>query len=329
MTTGTVLPPRGRRLAIGYGNSLVTTADSPSTQLRAQLSKIRFGSFPLEEDESNSSRFLSLPRELRNAIYHALWTLTPLRSIFYHGSLVKLHYNSTQLTSSTPCISGLPTWLLTNKATYLEAQAQLHLHATWTFEPALPRPDPKWTLIRPFRRCPSESSFHTDAPRQDTTLVHLSCVRDLTFRTHKPACHKNKVFDIPVQDRALIRSVLQSRFARLRVVRLAAEFSWPEKIVGAGAWRLDLGWFERAAGLGVKSFEYEIRGLDMLCEQGLRGGAVWRQMQAAFAVEMERVGRIVVGGEGKLEVRLLSKRVLKFGVWQRALECKFVFAKKS
>jgi hypothetical protein len=53
----------------------------------------------------------------------------------------------------------------------------------------------------------------------------------------------------------------------------------------------------------------------------------WKQMQSAFAKEVERLGKIWVGETGKLEVKVLSKRVLHLGVWTTTLNWKYMFAK--
>lgn len=73
--------------------------------------------------------FLDLPRELRDQIYNALWTLTPKISLLDNPSMgrVVACYKSI-LTPET----ALPTWLLTNKQILHEATQQMIRYGTWT-----------------------------------------------------------------------------------------------------------------------------------------------------------------------------------------------------
>ncbi|KAF1923965.1 uncharacterized protein M421DRAFT_425307 [Didymella exigua CBS 183.55] len=88
---------------------------------------------------SVNSRFESLPRELRDIVYHELWRFTPKVSAKYKGIDMQLllRSNATDQASSRPASQALPlpVWLRTRKSILHEGLAELQHSSSWTVGP--------------------------------------------------------------------------------------------------------------------------------------------------------------------------------------------------
>jgi hypothetical protein len=166
------------------------------TELCARLAAVRFG-FPIRLKDS--PRFMSLPREFRNAIYHELCKLAPVRALSFDGHPAKLHYEA--IDAEHPrCVKGLPNWLLINWAFLSEGMAQFHLKATWAFEPKTVIRYHTSHWVRIFPTNPPETMPDSRAARETTELLDLSTARDVTFRTNMPVLLPLHLFTIPRDD---------------------------------------------------------------------------------------------------------------------------------
>ena len=79
--------------------------------------------------------FATLPRELRDEIYHLVWLATPsiaLLSPANSGILVTARYNSTPAPSRST--SALPAWLLTSRQVKVEGTEAFIRHGTTTLK---------------------------------------------------------------------------------------------------------------------------------------------------------------------------------------------------
>jgi hypothetical protein len=151
-------------------------------ELCARLAAVRFG-FPIRPKDS--SRFMSLPREIRNAIYHELWNLAPVRALSFDSHPAKLHYEAIDV-EHLRCVNGLPNWLLINRAFLSEGMAQFHLKATWIFEPKTVIRYHTSHYVRIFPTNPSETTPDSNVAPETTELLDLSTARGVTFRTNMP-----------------------------------------------------------------------------------------------------------------------------------------------
>ena len=92
-----------------------------------------------------TSRFESLPRELRNAIYEELWGATPVINARWKGMHQQLQYHNTPLDIKTDDSSALieqerqerklPLWLLASKTVLEESLEELVHGSIWTIGP--------------------------------------------------------------------------------------------------------------------------------------------------------------------------------------------------
>lgn len=85
-------------------------------------------------DEFSESRFLKLPRELRDEIYHQLWSAGPRITQRYDGRYYAVSYQRDSLLSTQLPPNATHPWLLTNKQILHEGVQQLHQHSTWYFD---------------------------------------------------------------------------------------------------------------------------------------------------------------------------------------------------
>jgi hypothetical protein len=269
-----------------------------------------------------------LPREIRNMIFHELWESEAVRSLQYKGDALELHYGTVQA-SNQRRYSGLPTWLLACKPFLIEGRQQLQLYSSWVFEASRPQPlhdDVTWgrSIPRPWEVSKSKQM------RPDTQLLDISTPRELLLQTRNPVMAPMKVFHIPSEDRPRIHRILKTLppGPKLQVLRLSTGFKNMQRIVRPKQWRLDLAWLEQFK-LRISEFEYEVKGIEQIREvgTGLEIVVAWKQMQPALAREVTRVGEVLVGGPGVLDVKVVSNRFLAAGVWGTTLAWKFTFSK--
>jgi hypothetical protein len=300
---------------------------SERTEHRARLEAVRFGFSVRPEFKKDYSRILSLPREIRNAIYHELWKLGSVRALSFNGHPARLYYGA--IDADHPrCVKGMPTWLLTNKAFLAEGMEQFHLKATWLFEPTPPRFEASH-YVRLFPNVPPKILPSGRVIRQDTKVIDLSTARELTLRTHRPSIDWLKVFHIPADDRTYVYSILtrlESSSIKLKTLRFSTEFCYQQLLENPMDWRLQLGCLNKFQ-LQLDKFEYEVKGLEHLCKPHCENVAAWRLVQGAFAEAVKRVGKVWVGENGKLEVKVVKKRELHIGVWRSTLDWKYTYAK--
>jgi len=102
--------------------------DIPSTSLADML---------ISETSTELPLLFTLPQELLDIMYHELWKLTPRAdlNVVLHGRMqcITIQYGCYEVsTSSDGQLSGLPLWLLSNKAFLNDGLRQLFRRATWT-----------------------------------------------------------------------------------------------------------------------------------------------------------------------------------------------------
>jgi hypothetical protein len=96
----------------------------------------------------------------------------------------------------------------------------------------------------------------------------------------------------------------------------------------AKKWRGDLSLISKYD-LHLDKFEYEVKGLEHICEERVGDVPAWKFVQGSLAKEVERVGKQWVGEKGKFETKVVKKRELHFRVWESTLEWKFTYAKSK
>ncbi|KAF2134321.1 hypothetical protein P153DRAFT_353483 [Dothidotthia symphoricarpi CBS 119687] len=96
----------------------------------------------MAEDTSVAIGFFTLPRELRNAVYHQIWSHTSRLSIPHQDRLYELTY-TTRSSGPSPHQRGLPLWLLANKQFLTEGLDQLLLNAAWSWGTSNPSHNPR------------------------------------------------------------------------------------------------------------------------------------------------------------------------------------------
>jgi hypothetical protein len=181
--------------------------------------------------QAPSSPFTSLPREIRNMIYHELWKWELPRSLKINGTPVELHYGANK-SQSPYSIEGMPQWPLVNKTFLWESMEELHFISTW--------------LLEPSENLPGDLK-HPD--RLDTKLLNLSSARDVTFRIRLANLPESNKFSIPVKHRVHMQRVLehiqpQLLQSKLKVLRLKTEFYHDDEFPHPDAWTLDLAYLE-------------------------------------------------------------------------------------
>ena len=312
-------------MSFGYGNSADTqTPPSVIVPIRPQVRNIRFGC------HFDGSPFSWVPLELRDIIYDALWHLDPIRRVRYNGDMVRLHYDDIG-TEESPYKQGLPCWLLVNKAFLEEGMLRLNMSTMWVFETA-PDAVPKSKSIF-FRQ--AWIMYGYDA-RPNTQSLDLSKARGLTIRTREPMIAPVFEFGIPYRDRTHIARILATGL-RLAVLRFRGVVEGSRGLHNASDWKLRLKWLEQFRHrLCVDRFEYEISGVEWLFDWDAHAapplftnGSVWPQMQGAFEKEVERVGKLLVGGDGTLETTLLKEWPVRFGVSLKEVTCKMAYTAKN
>jgi hypothetical protein len=321
MDKSTIFP--SRYLAIGYEDSTEKQPENTTiSNLAARLQAICFGSFLRETYLPDNSRIMSLPREIRNTIFHDLLKLQPVRKLRYKGDLVKLYYDTVE--SSQHCYSdGLPIWLLTNKAFLLEGMEQFHLKTTWSFAPSHIYLSPEAYAMRPFR--PFVRNL-TGLP--DNKLLKISSVRELTLRTQNPIMTQMRLITIPFDDRAQIHRIIHhlSADSNLHTLHLSTEISDLEIVTHPQAWTVDLTWLEQF-NLHIDTFEYELKGLEQIAEPQFESVPAWKKMQGAFVHEVRRIGQMWVGEKGQLNVKVVSQRLLQLGIWRSTRTWRITYTK--
>lgn len=296
-----------------------------------------------EQHTPTNSLLMALPREARNIIYHELWKLHPNSRISYQGASLSLHYNDPNANvEDTRNSKGMPTWLLTNKAFFYEGREQFRLKSTWTFDCFPTRRwlyDPRTNSYEAEFRFPSlklsdlsktlvskGAKKVEDETVKDISLLDDSKVREITFKTQNPSIHTVKIFTIPFENREHIHHILetiQSRPNKLKALRLSTRFAYKKGYADPKKWMVNLTWLEQF-GLRLDRFEYEASELEHMHKVGKEMRLTWKTMQRAFEEEIRRVGKVLVGGKGVLEVKVLSKRVMWLGCWRSTLEWRFV-----
>lgn len=252
-------PPQGRRLAIGYGDSIDNATNAiVDEDLRAQLENIQFGSSMPEQYTPNTSLLMALPREIHNSIFQELWKLHPVTRTSVQGATVALHYDNPNV-QDTRDTNGMPTWLLTNKAFFHEGREQFRLKSTWTFDYF---PTKRWifdthtdSYVAEFRSpslklpnlsktLPSEGAKKVAyKTTNDTSLLDISTVRELTFQTQNPSIHAVKIFTISFEDREHMHRIvqtLQAKPSNLKVFRLSTHFKYKEGYADPKTWIVNL-----------------------------------------------------------------------------------------
>jgi hypothetical protein len=289
---------------------------------------------------------MALPREVRNIIYHELWKLHPVTRISFQDAMISLQYNNTNA-EDTYNSKGMPTWLLINKAFFLEGREQFRLMTTWTFDCF---PTKVWIYDPYTNSYEAEFRFHSlelsdlsktltskeakdveDVPVKDTSIIDISTVRKITFKTQNPSIHTVKIFTVPFEDREHMHRILQtiqSKPNNLKVLRLTTKFGYKKGYADPKNWMVNLSWLEQFD-LRLDRFEYEASELEQMHEVGKEMRLTWKTIQPAFEEEVGRVGKVLVGGKAVMEVKVLSKRVIWLGCWRSTLEWKFVVTRKK
>jgi hypothetical protein len=323
MDVPTILPRR--RLIIGHEDSAKKLSKNGTiSNLAAQLQAIRFGSFIREGYIPDNSRVMSLPREIRNIIFHDLWKLASVQKLRFKGDLVKLYYDTAD-PSQQLYTRGLPIWLLTNKAFLLEGMEQFHLKTTSSFAPSHIHLSPDAYAMRPFRPFVRNA---TGLP--DNKLLNISTVRELTLRTQNPIMTQMMLLTIPFGDRAQIHRVIHHLPSRssLRILRLSTEISNLEIIAHPQAWIVNLAWLERF-NLQMVTFEYEVKGLEQIVEPRFESVPAWKKMERALVHEVKRIGKMWVGDKGRLDVKVVSERLLHLGIWRSTRTWRIAYTKSK
>jgi hypothetical protein len=81
--------------------------------------------------------------------------------------------------------------------------------------------------------------------------------------------------------------------------------------------------------LHLDKFEYEVKGLEHICEERVGDVPAWKFVQGPLANEVERVGKKWVGEKKKFEAKGVKKQELRFGMWESTLEWTFAYAKSK
>jgi hypothetical protein len=277
---------------------------------------------------------MALPRELRNAIFEELWKLGSNRVVQCEGHAVKLYYGGVDDTNQRTA-RGLPSWLLTNKTCFIEGMQQFSLRSIVVVEPRQTHTaairHPVSNYVSPGFALAKQAFVSIYTAGVNSKLFDLSTTRELNLKTSDPIRHLSRTFAIPLQGRPHITRLLKHlhymKRPYLQAFRLSTKFSYHQYIGNAPIWILNLKWLEQFR-LRVDRFEYEIKGLEFLhCPR--ETVAAWKHMQGAFSQEVTRIGRLFVDEEGKLEVKVLSKRVINMGVWRNTLTWRFTFEKSK
>ena len=272
---------------------------------------------------------MSLPLEVREIIYDALWRLEPIRRVGYNGDMVKLHYDDIG-TEESPCRDGLPRWLLVNKAFLLEGMIQLDSKTMWVCEPARHNVPTFSALSRP-----KQGNSYGDDARPNTQFLDLSKARRVMVRTLDPIFSPTSELDAPMCDKLRIRRILGTGL-RVRVLRFSSTLRGRYGTL-IPPQNLTLEWLEHFRPRPrVDRFEYEISGVENLFKLNPQVAPpffpdrpAWPQMQGKFEKEVERVGRLLVGGDGTFEAKLLKTWFKVYGSWRPEWTCTMTYTRKN
>ena len=262
-------------------------ADSPPKRT-ASLANLR----PAAELASASSHFQSLPRELRNFIYHELWKSTPkvrgmcntIDSRMVFRSTAKEPYLNLGRGDITAC--RFPSWLRTCKSIRHEGLEELVRFSLGTVGP--------WQLSSRGFLYWSLNLLHPTADKRliiwtENVQLNPRFKGRATFTLGECDTTCTSVLDILPTVRSL----------RLKIkMRPCCRFCFEGH--EQRGWRLDLSSLEQVA-LRLEVFELEVR---FVLEKFAMD---WSNCRSSFTPEIERVGRLWVGGKGALSIKVTPR----------------------
>jgi hypothetical protein len=244
-----------------------------------------------------ASAFESLPRELRNMVYHELWKFTPQIKTRRNGVDMQLLLRSQATDQSsaweTSGACSFPAWLRTCKTTLLEGLEELQHLSSWTVGPVHIEKSPTPDLL-----CWGAGILNPTAAGKLTIWAEgLECNTEYRERA---------MFALNKSDMEYVDGLaLHFNMARtICTLRLRTElqlccrrcFRRYEEM----GWSLDLSCFERHV-TRLEVFELELRFFMIPFSEPATD---WSTCRSSFSAEVERVGRLWVGDEGALSTNV-------------------------
>ena len=246
--------------------------------------------------------FFSLPRELRDQIYHHVWLATPTIKPYNHlvslttwsrynssGSLRETLPDGPHITSSAS--PGLPTWLLTNRAIFSEGCEQFH-RLGHTFV-----------------------DFKGDAAYKYTSLPFVLGAHDIHFvpRMDRWNPHVNaQVLRHPrADDVAYIKSIV-SQAENVRTVRITLDMDLGQTGQYVDLWRLHV------LGPLCESEDLKRIVLDVVCEE--LPDQSTSTVEPSLRAEVDRLASVCGGMEVEVSKEMWNDGFLNVFEWRFVLE---------
>ncbi|KAF2250813.1 hypothetical protein BU26DRAFT_562779 [Trematosphaeria pertusa] len=233
----------------------------------------------LDPSPASSSLFFQLPRELRDQVYHEVWTTTPHLRQRYLRKFYSVTYGHRK-PSAQPVNTAA--WLLASKQILLEGLAQFHRQSVWHF-------------------------VDTDAENRPSEYVFPLLTPGLVYAQHlhlehwTPLDRKDGTFTLRKESVALVNRMVSSMHEddALKEIRVSILWGAVDPAILASACQFDLSKLERlGVQRGVEEFGFHV------AVEGLAWGGVpaaRRRVQLAetqfgdaLKSEAERVGRALV-----------------------------------